>query len=198
MPLGRPRTISNEQIIGAAARAIGRVGPGALTLADVAGEVGLAPATLMQRFGSKRGLLLAVAAGGAEGVPARFAAAREQHDSPLETLLAALAAMTRPIATPEEASNHAAFLQIDLTDPDFHRLVLAHAESFRKEVRELLGDAVAAGELCECDTALLARTVQSTYNGALLTWAIYRRGSASRWLREELELVLDPYRAEAG
>jgi len=67
----RPRLKPNSDIVLAAIRVIERLGPSRLTLADVAKEAGLAPATLMQRFGSKRGLLLAVARLGAAGVRER-------------------------------------------------------------------------------------------------------------------------------
>ena len=50
-----------------------RLGPARLTLAEVAKEAGLSPATLVQRFGSKRGLMLALWAAAVEGVDACFA-----------------------------------------------------------------------------------------------------------------------------
>ena len=58
---GRPRGVDDAVILRAAVEVIGRVGPAKLTLAAVADEVGLVPGTLVQRFGSKRGLLLALA-----------------------------------------------------------------------------------------------------------------------------------------
>jgi AcrR family transcriptional regulator len=61
-PMPRARSVPDAEILKAAARVIGRNGPLKLTLADVGREVGLAPATLLQRFGSKRGLRLALAA----------------------------------------------------------------------------------------------------------------------------------------
>ena len=51
----------------AAFRAIARLGPARLTLADVATDVGVSPAAIVQRFGSKRALLLATAADAAGG-----------------------------------------------------------------------------------------------------------------------------------
>ena len=54
---GRPRTHSDDALLDATFRAVGAVGPARLTLADVAREAGVAPATLVQRFGSKRALL---------------------------------------------------------------------------------------------------------------------------------------------
>ena len=58
----RPRTTSDATILAALTRVISRIGPAKLTLADVAAEAGHSRAGLVQRFGSKRGLLLAVAA----------------------------------------------------------------------------------------------------------------------------------------
>src|SRR5260370_31334591 len=48
----RPRVTSDAAILEATARAIGRMGPTRLTLADVAEEAGGAPATLLQSIGS--------------------------------------------------------------------------------------------------------------------------------------------------
>jgi AcrR family transcriptional regulator len=59
----RPRTVSDEELLEATARAVSRVGPARLTLADVAKEAGVVPATLVQRFGTKRGMLLALMKG---------------------------------------------------------------------------------------------------------------------------------------
>ncbi|MDP8981022.1 MAG: TetR/AcrR family transcriptional regulator, partial [Acidobacteriota bacterium] len=58
--MGRRKLTPDTDVLTATMRVVNRVGPGRLTLADVAAEAGLAPATLLQRFGSKRGLLLAV------------------------------------------------------------------------------------------------------------------------------------------
>ena len=134
---GRPRLASDAAILAATARAIGRVGPARLTLADVAAEIGLAPATLVQRFGSKRGLLLAFAALGPDAVAATFAAARRETDSPLAALVAALTALTRDVDTPEALANHLAFLQVDLSDPEFRHHALAQAAVMREEIRRL-------------------------------------------------------------
>src|SRR5262245_12238124 len=120
----RPRTVPDEQILGAAQRAMGRLGPARLTLAEVARAAGLSPATLVQRFGSKRGLMLALWAGAVEGVDACFEMLRPAHASPLKALVAAAAELSRHTGSPEELSNHLAFLQIDLSDPEFHQHML--------------------------------------------------------------------------
>jgi AcrR family transcriptional regulator len=192
----RPRTIPNEDILAATAAVIGRVGPARFTLADVAGEVGLSPATLVQRFGSKRGLLLALAQGSVGYAEACFAAVRAAHASPLSALMSAATEMTRHTRSPEEMANHLAFLQIDLSDPDFHRLAVEITRSNLAGYRALLEEAVSAGELIPCDTTRLSFVIDAIAGGALISWAILREGTSEAWVRKDLETLLEPYRRE--
>src|SRR5215470_14861399 len=98
----RPRETTDDAILEAAGRAIAKVGPARLTLAHVAAEVGVAPATLLQRFGSKRGLLLALARQAAAGTGGEYAAIRAAHPSPLAALFAVADCMAGMAPTPEE------------------------------------------------------------------------------------------------
>ena len=189
----RPRLVSDEEILAATARAIGRVGPVDLTLAHVAKDLGVSPATLVQRFGSKRRVLLALAKTGSAGVESCFAGAG--GSSPLQRLIGALASIAHSIGRPEEISNHLAFLQIDLTDPDFHALALAHARATQRHIQKLLREAVNGGELVRgCDVRQLARSLQALMSGSLLTWAVVRSGNGEAWLRRDLEAAVAPYR----
>ena len=194
----RPRTKPNEDILAATATVIGRVGPARFTLADVAAEVGLSPATLVQRFGSKRGLLLALAQGSVGYAEACFAAVRAAHASPLDALLSAATEMTRHTRSPEEMANHLAFLQIDLSDPDFHRLAVEMTRGNLAGYRALLDEAVATGELIPCDTTRLSFVIEAIAGGALISWAILREGTSEAWVREDLETLLEPYRKQNG
>lgn len=193
--MARPRTIDDEAILAAAAALIGRVGPARLTLGHVAEEVGLSPATLLQRFGSKRGLLLALARRGTDW-DARFAAAREAAPSRVEALHAALAELTAPVGTPQAMANNLAFLQLDLSDDDFHAEAVAGFRAMQRAIEVLLREAVAEGELAGADPEQLAEAVVTTYNGALITWAVLRDGPLEGWLRRQLDATLAPYRAQ--
>lgn len=193
----RPRTISDDDILMAAHRAIARLGPARVTLSDVASEARLAPATLVQRFGSKRGLLLALVEMGVNSVDACFAQMRAAHRSPLAALVAAATEMTRQVKSPQELANGLAFLQLDVGDPDFHRLAVKNSRRLQAGYKALLDDAVTAGELGTCDTARLARAVGAVSGGSLIVWAIMREGSAEHWVREDLMMLLAPYRQRA-
>jgi AcrR family transcriptional regulator len=190
----RPRTLSDADILAATGKAIFRLGPAKLTLSQIAREAGLSAATLVQRFGSKKALLLAMFTASCDSIDACFEAVRAKHRSPLAALLAAATEMTRYIQTPEEMANHLAFLQMDLADPDFRRLMLEHSTRVIAGYRALLDAAVAAGELATCDTPRLSRAVSSMSGGSLLAWAVHREGTAEDWVRMDLETLLKPHR----
>jgi AcrR family transcriptional regulator len=190
----RPRTVDDGAILEAAARTISRLGPSNFTLADVARAVQLSPATLVQRFGSKRGLMLALAEQGVAGVDACFAAVRAAHRAPLDALVAAATEMTRWVDTPEEMANHLAFLQIDLSDPEFYRLMLENSTRILAGYKALLDDAVNTGDLSTCDTRRLASAVGSMAGGSLIAWAVMRQGTAEQFVRKDLQTLLAPYK----
>ncbi|MFI7005135.1 TetR/AcrR family transcriptional regulator [Streptomyces sp. NPDC050145] len=192
---GRPRGVDDAVILRAAAEVIGRVGPVGLTLAAVANEVGLVPGTLVQRFGSKRGLLLALAERSAKDADALPGTVREDHASALEALTALIVEPMAAMATPETYANHLAFLCIDLTDPEFHAHALAIHRARGRAVEALLAEALTTGELrAGTDVTALAGTVQAIASGAGLNWALDRRGTLERRLRQELAHVLDSHR----
>jgi AcrR family transcriptional regulator len=190
----RPRQTSDEAILLATIRVMQRRSPVDLTLADVAKEAGVVPATLIQRFGTKRGLLLAACRTAPGSVPEQFAAARGNCGSPLKTLIELYVECSSFASTPDAMANGLAYLQIDLIDPEFHAITLAQFTAIRNETKKLLDDAVAADELKPCDTADLARLIQQVNGGAMLDWAVYRKGSLAAWLRRSFEGLLAPYR----
>lgn len=189
----RPRTVDDAEILAATGRVIGRVGPAKLTLARVAEEVGLAPATLIQRFGSKRDLLIAFAESG-RGDPEQFLAQlREQHDSPLAVLREFLFCFAQMASTPEEMANHLAAFQMDLTDPELRLLALEVLEWNETTVADLLNEALVAGEVGGCDPLEFAPILLAVTQGSLLNWAIHRKGTARDWIAHHVDMTLRPY-----
>jgi AcrR family transcriptional regulator len=189
----RPRTISDEAILDAVLALAHRVGPANVTFAAAGAEAGLSAATLVQRFGSKRELLLAADKRAIDlwvGSLDRSTAA-----SPLARVVEGLALATDPVATPEQMANSVAMLQLDLADPDFHAETLRGARAVRARIEHDLTAALAAGELRPgTDVATLARLVETTYHGAMIGWAIHREGTLADWMREQVEAVLAPHR----
>ena len=189
----RPRTISDEEVLDAVLTLVHRVGPARVTFAAAAAETGLSAATLVQRFGSKRNLLLAADKRAVDlWVDALD---RSSAASPLERVVEGLVLAVDPNATPEQMANSVALLQLDLADPDFHAETLRGARAVRARIARDLSAALAAGELRPgTDVAALATLVETTYHGAMIGWAIHRDGTLRDWMREQVYAMLSPHR----
>ena len=190
--------MSDAEVFEAAQRVMMRVGPGDLSLAEIAGEAGVTAGALVQRFGSKRDLMLALMAEWSAGTPGMLEGFRSARASGVERVLWWGECMGAMGETPGALANHLAYLQMDLTDPEFRAHMLASAEATRASFREWLDEAVEAGELAVgTDTAELARLVEAAIGGSLLSWAVYQEGTAGSWVRRDLEALLRPHRAGA-
>jgi AcrR family transcriptional regulator len=186
--------VTDQQLFAAARAVMSKVGPRKLTLAAIANEAGVTAAVLVQRFGSKRSLLLALFEEVANGASEFMAALAKQHASPLAALFAYADCMAGMAASPAAVARNLAYLQIDLTDPDFRRHLVKQARATRAALRRLVQAAVQAGELARnVQPTPLARTVEATMNGSMLTWAFYQQGTAAQWIRADLNAVLAPY-----
>jgi len=190
----RPRKVSDEEVFGAVHRVMSRVAPAQLTLSAIAAEAGVTAGALVQRFGSKRRLLLTLMTRVADATGEMFAGLRASHPSPLGALRSYAECVAQMGESPGGLAHHLGYLQMDLTDPEFHRQVRRQARAARAEVRRLLEDAVEARELVTgTDTGRLARTVEAIVGGSLLAWAFHRDGRPSKRVCEDLDSVLAPY-----
>ena len=175
-------------------RVMHRRGPAELTLREIAAEAGITAGALVQRFGSKRAMLLAHARHAAATRDTGVAVTRLPASSPLEALRSVTAMYAQLAGSPRAAVRNLAYLHNDLADPALRRHLLRLSHAARRWYEELLTDAVAARELrAGTDVPALARLVEVTLRGSFLNWTIYREGSAADWMREDLETTLRPY-----
>ena len=190
----RPRKASDDEIFAAAYRVMQRTGPDELTLAKIADDAGITAGALVQRFGSKRELMIALAAGVAASAGQMIAALREQHTSPLAAVREYAGCMAQMAKTPEALARNLAYLTVDISDPELRKHLLVQSRATRKGLRELLDEAVRARELRRStDTATLARVLETVIGGALFSWAVYREGTAAKYMREHVDAVLAPH-----
>lgn len=196
--MARPRKVSDEQVFTAAQRVMARVGPSELTLGLIGEEAGLTAGALVQRFGSKRNLMVRMAGLLAGGIGELFAGLRAAHRSPLAAIRAYATCMASMAATPDALARNLAYLQVDLTDPDLRAHLLQTARETRRELLALVAAAKERGELAAgTPAAPLVRNIEALVSGALLTWAFHREGDAASWLKAHIDALLAPHRAVA-
>ena len=147
----RRKQLTDDDVARIAGELLLTHGPTAVTFAEVSKRCGLAPPTLVQRFGSRQ-TMLAAAAG---SVRARIVAAF--------------------LAQPDLASP-LAMLRSALSELAAHRFLpgildAAGSLELRKQISYSLAAAMETGEVVRCDIAPLARSIQVAFYGALVAAA---------------------------
>jgi len=190
----RPRKASDDEVFAAATRVMARCGPADMTLSTIATEAGLTAGALVQRFGSKRALLLTLAERFAASTDQLFAGLRAASTSPLAALRAYGECMAGLGTSATALANSLSWLQQDLTDADFRRFTQIQARASRRELERLVHDAMARREIdAGADPAALARAIEVTVGGSLMAWAVHQEGTCRTWVQHDLEMLLQPY-----
>jgi AcrR family transcriptional regulator len=190
----RRRKAEDGEVFAALVRVMHRRAPAELTLRAIAAEAGVTAGALVQRFGSKRGMLLAHARYAAATGDVGVAVPQPRTATPLAALRSVTALHARLASSPRAALRNLAYLHNDLADPALHRHLLRMSRAARAHYEKLVADAVAAGELRpETDVPALARAIEVTLGGSFLNWTVYREGAAADWLRKDLEATLRPH-----
>jgi len=195
----RRKKIADSTVFEAIVRVMMRAGPDELTLAAIAAEAGLTASALVQRFGSKRELLLAHARFAATTGDIGMQPPASRGRSALGILRSAVDPFAQLASSPEAALRNLAYLQRDLGDPALYGNLRQMNRMARSHYGQLIADAVAAGELRpDTPVAQLSRTMEMALIGSFLTWAIYREGPAKQWIRRDLDAVLRPYQTRVS
>jgi AcrR family transcriptional regulator len=154
---------------------------------------GLAPATLLQRFGSRAGLLRAFARHARDAEAAAAAGpSRAPRRAPLKALVDALIHRAAALSQRSALANSMSLLLEDVRRRPLRALAASQAESVERQLEARLTHAAREGALApHVDPRALARTLWATWNGALIQWALRGEGvTLERWLRAELDAVL--------
>ncbi len=172
--------MSDEEVLDRALPLIGRAGPTGFTLADVAAEVGLAPATLIQRFGDKKTLIERVFARDNE----RFT--RWIEDLPDEGGKEAVLAIYCEALTiygefgeEEDIADQLLWLREDVRDPVMNRLTRARVALFRAAIVERLPPLPIPAEDA-------ARLLDAQFHGAIIQWALEPEGAPGEYVMASL------------
>ena len=187
---GRPRVISDDAIYLAGLQVLAEHGSSGLTLSRVAKVLGVTPAAVRQRFGSKRGFLVEMAKRRVEQTERRFAAARAAFASPLEALQAAFVAEMDQIGEPEQVANAFSAYTDNIGDPEMRASFAAELAIMERHIGELLTEAAQLGQIRGPVTPELVSTVLSVVEGAMLIWAIAPRGAIEERIYEAVEVAL--------
>jgi AcrR family transcriptional regulator len=174
----RHKSISDDEILDRALPLMASAGPAGFTLADLAKEVGVAPATLLQRFGDKRTL-----------IKRAFSRDNERFVAWLESLPDGVGAdvvvkiytdATKLFGDNPNLADHLLWLREDIRDPMMNQLALERFKLFRAAIVKRLPPM-----RIPANTA--ARLLDAQHHGAVVQWALEPRGRLSDFVRRSLK-----------
>jgi AcrR family transcriptional regulator len=174
----RQKLISDEELLEKALAVIARAGPGGFTLADIAKEVGVAPATLLQRFGNKQAI-----------VERAFARDNERFVDWLKGLPPGKGAdaviriyveATKLFGENPSMADHLLWLREDIRNPVFNRLALKRFRLFRAEILKRLPPMRISADKA-------ASLLDAQHHGAVIQWALEPRGRLSDFVTKSLK-----------
>lgn len=161
----RKRSVSDEVILDAALALAERAGPAALTFGALSDAVGLAPATLVQRFGTKAGLLQAALLRAWDALDAMTAEADAAAGPGPEGVVEMVVALSGQY-DPEHDADQLLLLREDLRDPALRARGQVWIAALAAAIeRRLDGAPAGVGSL-----------VVAQWQGSLTVWQFQRRG----------------------
>ncbi len=173
----RPKSISDEEILDRALPVMAAAGPAGFTLADVAKTVGVAPGTLLQRFGDKQTL-----------IERAFARDNERFVSWLEALPQGVGAdvviriyseATKLFGDNPSLADHLLWLREDIRDPALNRLARRRFRLFRAAMVKRLPPLPIPAQRA-------ADLLDAQYHGAVVQWALEPRGRLADFVTRSL------------
>ena len=183
----RPKLVSDADVLDVVVRLIGERGPNGFTLADLGQQVGLSPATLMQRFGSKHQLIESAIGRVNERMAhavSRVPTASEDREAALVEWFVELA---HPFRTRALIASHLVFLRRDLLDATLRAKASRHSRLVRRRVCQYLE--ASRSEVAR-DARAIATALEAHWHGLVIQWAIAGQGPLDAWLRSGLTLFL--------
>jgi TetR/AcrR family transcriptional regulator, macrolide resistance operon repressor len=177
--MARKKLISDDEVLDAALPVMVREGPSDLTLAKLGAGIGISPATLIQRFGDKKTLILRVF----ERDNARFAEwlAEQPRGRGIESVLQLYQSAIGIVGEQESLADHLLWLREDLRDPKLNKMTRRRFRLWRRAVVERLPTLSIPADVA-------ARLLDAQWHGALVQWGISPKGRLADYVMESLRM----------
>ena len=178
----RPRSVSDATVLDAALEIVHRSGPAALSFAALATASGLAGSTIVQRFGSKDGLLRATLTRAWDRLDASTAAAITAASLDAAGVVDLFVALTGHY-DPDDFADQLLVLREDFRDP----ILRQRGERWISTLADAVDDRLAGA--ARRDVRLGALLV-AQWQGTLTVWGFTRAAPLPEMVRSAIEQLL--------
>ncbi|MEX5441495.1 macrolide resistance transcriptional regulator MphR(F) [Acinetobacter indicus] len=179
----RPKTVDDNTVLDAALKIMLRPQREAFTLSDVATEVGLSRAALIQRFQNRDGLQLRVAERGLQMLE-EYLQEAPSHQG-VDDVRTFLRTLVNSMGSDDRLPSLLMMLRDDMVDKELNTIAKARNRLIRNAISERLPDA------SEGQNDMLASLIQATMQGAALQAGVDSPSELKRHILDHIRLQLD-------
>ncbi len=178
----RPKRVSDEAVLDEASRLLLEVGFAKLTLSDVAAGVGIARATLIQRFQNRETILRQVAERQVV-ITAQYLSGLPRSEEPGD-LWRFLETIVRDMGDGEGFGVHVELAWLEAADPELRRHAAARYDLVQRTIADRMPISVAA-------PMAAATVLHAVIAGATMQWVVTRSGTLSEYVLSQLKIAHD-------
>lgn len=179
----RPKTVDDNTVLDAALKIMLRPQREAFTLSDVATELGLSRAALIQRFQNRDGLQLRVAERGLQMLE-EYLQEAPSHQG-VDDVWTFLRTLVNSMGSDDRLPSLLMMLRDDMVDKELNTIAKARNRLIRNAISERLPDA------SEGQNDMLASLIQATMQGAALQAGVDSPSELKRHILDHIRLQLD-------
>lgn len=184
----KKKLIHDDLILEKALLVISEYGPERFTLAQVAEVVGLAPATLVQRFGSKNNLLILAAKHANVKLQQDLQELKRKNLNWDQELVHLLSTVPEGFGSRQQIANSLGVLKLDMVDPELHPIARLLFKTLRQRIHELLEEG--RHSLQVEDVNGIAWEIDALRHGLVIQWTLSGEGMLEKWLKNGFEKYL--------
>lgn len=189
--MAKSKSINDESVLDKALLVISELGPESFTLADVGKVVGLAPATLVQRFGTKQQLLIRAAKQANVKLGQELEKLKKKNLRWDKELIYLLTGMPEGFGSRQDIANSLGVLKLDMIDPELHPIARNLFKVLRQRIQELLSQGQSSGQLDPSfDVKLITWELDALRHGLVIQWTLSGQGTLARWLHKGFQIYL--------
>jgi|GEM_PF-1822697 AcrR family transcriptional regulator len=179
----RKKKIDDSVILQLILEVIIEVGAASFSLSDLSRKTGLSPATLLQRFGSKKNILHKAIALANDNLNRELTNRKQTDKSYVQTIIDIYLELAGNFITPSDIANGLDVLKYDINDKNLNALTRKYFKIRRNKIASLLILATEHNELPQdTDITSMVYNLEALWQGSVMLWALIGKGTLQRWL----------------
>ncbi len=188
--MSRKKKITDQEVLEAALKVICEKGHSNFSLVDVSNEVGLSPATIIQRFKSKNELVLEAFKSFNKDFENHVTGSDYSDRSSADALIDFIVEMSERFEV-GQIGNQIELLMLDVVDPQMNKVARDHFVLFRKKVKQIISEGLKSGEFRKENSADdLVLLLEAFWIGVVIQWAIFKNGTMKSWVRSKTRIIV--------